>query len=425
MITPMSLKKALDMFDSVPIILEAPEKNTQKYLLYRGFSAMKVSDMFSWIRVVMPSSIVEDMIDLLNIPRAFVDYQVHNLQTRELNIDGKIVLPISYTTAKLDFDELYSFYALGKQYHITGKGVRAGVVDTGANRVFSKAIHTEASDILGLYDFNGHGTHVASTISAPFKAPKYAGIDMHGVAPDTAIYVYNAMALGFGNTSDIIKGIERLYSMGVKTINMSLGQDIDEKYDYSSDPLVNYIDTLCKHDKDMLFVVAAGNSGKDKLSTPAISPNTISVGSLSYTDQEIAFFSAYGEYTLPDGSVRKVPDIVSYGGGRADENTTPDELILAFTGANAADLTDGLQPNGFGLMHGTSQATPHATGGFVLMRNLIDVFNSGINLNAYKLRNAMSKLYSYNEGRGYGLFDKEMLSALFEYIAFDNAIRVI
>lgn len=420
MYKPMSLKKTLDMFESVPVIFEAPDKHTQKYLRYRGFSPMNVSSLFSWIRVVLPSSIVEDMMDLLNINKAFVDFQVNLFETKQLQIGNTIALPISYTSQQLGADNFYNMNMLGKRFNVTGKGIKVGVVDTGANRVFSKSVHAETASPLGLYDFNGHGTHVSSTISAPMNAPKYAGIDMHGVAPESLIYTYNAMPIGFANTSDIVQGIETLYRRGVRTINMSLGTQIDDDYKYEDDPLVNFIDKLCAVDKNMLFVVASGNSGPNTLSSPAISPNVISVGSLSYTDKEISYFSSYGEFTLPNGSVRKTPDFVSFGGGRADKNTDKDELILAFTGNNSADLTDGLQPNGFGLMHGTSQATPHATGMFTLMRHYLSLFGKNDNVNAKAIRNLfIDTNISKDEKVGYGLLDYDMTIAIARGLLID------
>lgn len=420
MYKPISLKKALDKFESVPVIFEAPEKNTMKYLRYRGFSPMSVSSMFSWVRVVLPSSIVEDLMDVLNINRAFVDYRVNIFGTKKIEIGDKIALPISFTAKELGADNFYSMNIMGSRYHITGKGVKVGVVDTGANRVFSKSVHVEANSPLGIYDFNGHGTHVASTIGAPVNSPKYAGIDMHGVAPDSILYAYNAMPVGFGNTSDIVRGIETLYRRGVKIFNMSLGSEIDDDYSYADDPLVNFIDKLSAVDKDVLFVVASGNSGPHTLSSPAISPNVIAVGSLSYTDREIAYFSSYGTYTLPDGRVRKTPDFVSFGGGRADENASKDELILAFTGNNGADLTDGLQPNGFGLMHGTSQATPHVAGMFALIRNYLSLFRKDVNVNAKKVRNMFTTVgIAKDEKTGYGLFDYDLAYAVARGLLID------
>lgn len=425
MYKPMSLKKTLDKFESVPVIFEAPNKNTMKYLRYRGFAPMNVSSLFSWIRVVLPSSVVEDLMDLLNINNAYVDYNLNIFNTEKIEIGKKIALPISFTAQELKFTDVYSVHFLGRTIHFTGKGIKVGVVDTGANRVFSKSVHAQSNYPLGMYDFNGHGTHVSSTIGAPFNSPKYAGnIDMHGIAPESILEVYNAMPIGTGATSDIIRGIENVYKRGAKIINMSLGSEIDSDYKYEDDPIVNFIDKLCKADKDLLFVVASGNSGPDKLSTPAISPNVLAIGSKSYTDNARAYFSTYGEFTLPDGIVRKVPDFVSYGGGRVDENATKDELILAFTGSNASDLTDGINPNGFGLMHGTSQATPHVAGAMSIAKQYMKMFKSNAYMNARAIRNLFECAHKTKDNElGYGLMDKDLAMAIARALVFDEDIK--
>ena len=409
---PEPVKDAIEKFSSIPLIIEAPNKDVYKYLSYRGFVPKRVSSLFNWLRVVLPSSIIEDMIDILGISKYYVDYSIGILKTQEIKASNLAMLPISFTTTQLGFDDFHNGNATNGN-KILGKA-NVGVVDTGANKVFNKPIRVDASNFFGIHDWNGHGTHVASTIGSPYNAPKYSDdIDMFGVAPASNLFVYNAMPLGISFSSDVIAGIERIYKLGAKIINLSLGSDIPDNYDYSKDAITQFIDKLCSNDKQLLFVGASGNSGANKLSTPAVSPNVIAVGSMSYLDGEVSWFSSYGSITI-NNAVRKVPDVVSFGGGRASKDEKYDEYILAFTGANSADLSDGLTPNNCGILHGTSQATPHVSGAFALLKDYFDnIMKKSINLNAQKVRSVLSEEYSYDEKKGYGLFDASVL----EYLA--------
>ncbi|WP_432181573.1 S8 family peptidase [Streptomyces sp. NBC_00063] len=235
-----------------------------------------------------------------------------------------------------------------------GHGATVAVLDSGvddrhpdlAGRVAETANFTPESDSV---DHNGHGTHVASTIAGSGAASD----GRHkGVAPGTRLIVGKVLDTGgSGTTSDILEGMQWAADQGADIVSMSLGGPYASD---GSDMLSQAVDRLSR-DHDMLFVIAAGNSGPDAVTVPApgAAQEALTVGAVDSRD-DLASFSSRGP-RLGDEAIK--PEVVAPGvditAARADGTT------------HAA--TDGPR---YTTMSGTSMATPHTAGAAALLKSL-------------------------------------------------------
>ena len=142
------------------------------------------------------------------------------------------------------------------------------------------------------YDDNKHGTHTAGTIGA--VGGNGAGIS--GVSPRVSIMALKFLSgEGSGSTSDAIRAIDYAIAHGAKILSNSWGgKGGDNK------ALRDAIERA--REKDVLFVVAAGNDaedndGKDPQYPAAFdNENLISVAATDKNDK-LASFSNYGKKT--------------------------------------------------------------------------------------------------------------------------------
>jgi subtilisin family serine protease len=208
--------------------------------------------------------------------------------------------------------------------HVTGKGVRVGVVDTGVNMSHLdlagnvKAGFDAISETEGVEDDNGHGTHVAGIIAAADN-----GFGVVGVAPEAHIYAAKSFdSKGKGMASDIIQGIAWCMEQGVRVINMSFGT-VD-----SGKALELAISKAAE--AGILLVAASGNTGgQNSVLYPARDPHVVAVAA-STKDDQIAAFSSSG------------PEVDITGPGT--------DVYSTYTGQRYKTLS------------GTSMACPHVTG---------------------------------------------------------------
>ena len=176
-------------------------------------------------------------------------------------------------------------------------------------------------------DGHGHGTHVAGTILANGK--------IKGVAPQAklmAIKVLSDSGSGWGD--DIAKGISYAADNNASIISMSLGSDEADSF------ILDAIDYAVG--KGVLVVAAAGNDGPEEgsMDYPSAYYKIVGVGAIdSY--ENVATFSSRGIDDWNDA-------IVSEG-----------EIEFSAPGVNIeSTLNDGC----YGIMDGTSMATPHIAG---------------------------------------------------------------
>jgi len=205
-----------------------------------------------------------------------------------------------------------------------GTGVDVYVVDTGirvTHKDFGGRAQFAASFGPGVpgQDLNGHGTHVAGTCVGGIL----------GVAKKANVFAVKVMGDdGSGATSDIISGISFAAQAALKSgrpsvINMSIGGPINQALDATAANAVQ---------AGVHVVVAAGNEAQDASnSSPARSPNVITVGAMNINDQ-LASFSNIGSRV----------DILA-----------PGQDILS-AGFEADDAVKNLS--------GTSMASPHIAG---------------------------------------------------------------
>ncbi|MBV1848885.1 S8 family peptidase [Catellatospora tritici] len=230
----------------------------------------------------------------------------------------------------------------------TGKGVKVAVLDTGIDvnhPDLKDQIDGTASFVPGeaITDVNGHGTHVASTIVGTGAA---SGGEFKGVAPGADLIVGKVLAgaEGYGQDSWIIAGMQWAAESGADVVSMSLG---DQYPTDGSDPMSQAVDALSAQ-YGTLFVIAAGNSGPESISTPGAAASALTVAATDKQDY-LAGFSSTGPLAFSGGMK---PDIAAPG--------------VDITAARSQDMTDG----GEGLyrtLSGTSMATPHVAGAAAIL----------------------------------------------------------
>jgi subtilisin len=190
-------------------------------------------------------------------------------------------------------------------------------------------------------DDNGHGTHVSGTIGA-----KDDGNGVVGVAPGARLWAVKVLGSdGSGLMSTIIAGIDYVTQNAseIEVANLSLGCQC------TSSALDNALNNAVA--AGVVVVVAAGNSAKDASSfSPANNPNVITVSA-------IADFNG-----LPGGGAGSTC--------RSDD----DDSFANFSNFGApvdiaapgVCINSTVRGGGYGLMSGTSMASPHVAGAAAL-----------------------------------------------------------
>ena len=233
-----------------------------------------------------------------------------------------------------------------------GRGVTVAVVGTGVGR-------HEALDVAGgrntteesprrLSDWHGHGTHVAGVIAA--RADGFR----RGEAPGVALRAYRVFAenADHASTFAISTAIKQAAVDGCDLINLSLGGGPADGAIRDAIDQAWQLGCVC--------VAAAGNDGRGQVDYPARYPRTLAVSAI--------------------GLEGAWPDAASQGGHRTRHRgkaLAGREVFFArFSnrGAKVALTSPGVGivstifQNRWGVMDGTSMATPVATG--VLARRL-------------------------------------------------------
>ncbi|MET8530341.1 S8 family serine peptidase [Micromonospora sp. NPDC005172] len=249
-------------------------------------------------------------------------------------LDGRVHGDLAESTAQIGAPKLW---AEGN----TAAGVDVAVLDTGADAEHpdlagqiaeSTSFVPDEPDIL---DYQGHGTHTASTIAGTGAAS--GGVE-RGVAPGARLHVGKVLnSEGGGQDSWIIAGMEwAAREQKARIISMSLGGEATD----GSDPMSQAVDRLSA-ETGALFVIAAGNSGPASIGSPGAANSALTVGAVDSADH-LADFSSQGP-RFGDGGLK--PEI-----------TAPGVDILAARSHLVRGSGD------YTLMSGTSMATPHVAG---------------------------------------------------------------
>ena len=211
-------------------------------------------------------------------------------------------------------------------YAATGAGVHAYILDSGIRTTHSEFGGRATADYSGFdngngaSDCNGHGTHVAGTV----------GGTRYGLAKDVRLHSVRVLdCSGNGTTSTVIAGVDWVTANHASpaVANMSLGGGASAALDNA---VRNSIAA------GVTYVVAAGNASDDAcLSSPARTPEVLTVGATSTNDAR-ASFSNYG--TCLD---LFAPGI---------------DILSAYNGSDTQ----------LAIGNGTSMASPHVTGAAAL-----------------------------------------------------------
>ncbi|MEX2394376.1 MAG: S8 family serine peptidase [Actinomycetota bacterium] len=177
-----------------------------------------------------------------------------------------------------------------------------------------------------------HGTHVAGIAAG-------AGTTRSGVANGANIMSVQVFSSdGFAYTSDIIKGLERVYAVRttrqIASVNMSLGGG-KFKNACNGEAERPVIDNLLS--AGIPTAIATGNDGwTDAISSPACISSAVAVGSTE-KDDDISTFT--------------------------NNHPTLTDLL-----APGTSITSSIPGGNFAAFNGTSMATPHVAGAFALLR---------------------------------------------------------
>lgn len=182
-----------------------------------------------------------------------------------------------------------------KNYRLTGKGIKVGVIDTGIDynhtdlRRSYKGGHDlvdgdddpmESESIHGAVTL--HGTHVAGIIAANGR--------MYGVAPEADVIAYRALGPGgSGTTEQVLAAIEEAIKDKVDVLNLSLGNSINGP----DLPISLALNKAAE--KGIVPVTSSGNSGPNiwTVGSPGTATKAISVGA-STPPMNIPYLSIEG-----------------------------------------------------------------------------------------------------------------------------------
>ena len=193
-----------------------------------------------------------------------------------------------------------------------------------------------------------HATHVAG-IAAGDHGTTAGRTQISGVAPNAWLGNYKALTIptpGFGldgNSAELAAAVEAAVRDGMNVINLSLGEPEVEP---SRDLLVRALEGAAA--AGVVPVVAAGNDFNDlgfgSVSSPGSAPSAITVAAAD-SRNVVAGFSSGGPTPV---SLQMKPDV-----------TAPGVSILSSLPASQGT---------FGLLSGTSMATPHVAGAAALLK---------------------------------------------------------
>lgn len=249
-----------------------------------------------------------------------------------------------------------------------------------------------------------HGTHVAGITSAN----GLFGGKMNGAAPGAKIVSSRACTWSGGCTNvALTEGmIDLVVNRGVDIVNMSIGglPALNDGNNARSQLYTQLIDTY-----GVQLVISAGNSGPgaNTIGDPGLADKVISVGAAVSKETWAANYGSVvqREYNLFPFSSRGPRE----DGGFAPVITAPGASINTIPtwepGAPVAEAGYSL-PAGYGMLQGTSMASPQATGAAALLLSAAKQ-TYGVDLTPAKLRTALTSTakhiagaQTYEEGSG-------------------------
>ena len=236
-----------------------------------------------------------------------------------------------------------------KDFRLTGKGIKVGIIDTGIDYTHSAFMndrgvsclgagcrvevgydYSEDSDTNDPMDFHGHGTHVAGIVGGKNK-------EIVGVAPAATFGAYKIYGKD-GSTHDlsILVALSQAYRDGMQIINLSIGYAPGWDHGIIQDAIEQL------HKYNVIVVIANGNSGRDGLfmsEAPAIARNAIAVSAMNniqyktlskfVVGSQVVLYDYVYEYNSFKSS--STSEISYQGSGCTPASVTPKSAILVDT----------------------------------------------------------------------------------------------
>jgi len=229
-----------------------------------------------------------------------------------------------------------------------GQGVTVGVIDSGVatnhpGLVVQGGQNTVPGENPGDFGDNGtegHGTHVAGIIAARGTPP--SGI--RGVAPGVTLRSYRVFGKGGDNASNyaIAKAIDAAVSDNCDLLNMSLGGGAPDTLTAEA--------LTAAHNAGVVVFAANGNDSRQPVSFPA-------ANSMCQAVSATGRIGTFPKGTEPEGSIA-----APYGKDKknfvAEFSNIGPETDATGPGVGVMSTV----PSGYGVMSGTSMATPAETG---------------------------------------------------------------
>ncbi|ELZ02205.1 S8 family peptidase [Natrialba aegyptia] len=214
----------------------------------------------------------------------------------------------------------------------TGCGTHVAVIDTGIDPTHEDLhanigegvafVETTAESDEAWADDDGHGTHVSGTIAAVDN-----DFGVVGVSPSATLHAVKVLDdQGTGTDADIAAGIMHAARKGYDVANLSVGEPETTQ---TQTEAVKFA-----HEEGLLLVAATGNDGHPQVDYPADLDEVIGVSAIAKDDSLASFSNTGPEVNL----------------------TAPGTLVLST-----------MPGNQYGVMEGTSMATPHVTGSAALL----------------------------------------------------------
>lgn len=277
----------------------------------------------------------------------------------------------------------------------TGKGVCVAVLDTGiyphkdfGNRII--AFVDMVRNRNGLYDDNGHGTHVTGILGGDGRLSKGR---FKGIAPDVQIAAIKVLdERGKGKLSYMLKGIQWILQnqsrFKIRIANISVGALAKDAQENKM--LMEAV--LQMWNAGITVCIAAGNEGAAAITTPGISAAAITVGTL---DDEEMWDAAGKRYTNYSGR------------GPTEECICKPEIVAPGTGIISTNcmMHPGSKP--YSVKSGTSMSVPFVSGAIAcLLEKYPDMTNTEIKLRLHERAQDLGLPYNH---QGWGGLNMERL----------------
>ncbi|KAL9312576.1 hypothetical protein ACSQ67_018028 [Phaseolus vulgaris] len=187
-------------------------------------------------------------------------------------------------------------------------------------------------------DYNGHGTHVASTaVGAVVRNASFYGLaagTAKSGSPESRLAIYKVCPLNFCSGSAIMAAFDDAIADGVDVLSVSLGASAGEDKDLTKDPIS--IGAFHAVERGILVVCAGGNDGPTPSSIENDSPWILTVAA-STIDRDFQSNLVLGDHSVISGRAINFSPLSS----------SPDYPIISgeLAKSNDSDKTNGRQCN--------------------------------------------------------------------------------